>query len=156
MKIADYTTRVDHGTAGRMRPGPLAWHEGSEPMDTISHKPAQDMNMYSFDRIPIGTSGSEHSKPGQEAEHVGESESDDHDFGRYLEARLAAGTSSLYAEAMEWMERRLLVRVLSETSGNKSKACQILGITRGSLRHKIAQLGISIHQTVSVDDVSFI
>ena len=68
----------------------------------------------------------------------------------FVDERLHEGTSSLYSEAMTWMERRLLVRILAQTNGNKSKACQILGITRGSLRHKICQLGISIHQTVSV------
>jgi DNA-binding protein Fis len=83
----------------------------------------------------------------------GNSLMDDRDFSTFLEDQLAGGTSSLYSDAMAWMERRLLVRVLCETNGNKSKACQILGITRGSLRHKIAQLGISIHQTVSVHKV---
>jgi two-component system nitrogen regulation response regulator GlnG len=74
----------------------------------------------------------------------------DRDLSAFLDDRLQKGTSSLYAEATAWMERRLLVRVLCDTNGNKSKACQILGITRGSLRHKICQLGISIQQTVSV------
>jgi two-component system nitrogen regulation response regulator GlnG len=72
------------------------------------------------------------------------------DFVSFLDRELGSGTTCLYADAVAWMERRLLVRVLRETNGNKSKACQILGITRGSLRHKISQLGISIHQTVSV------
>jgi DNA-binding protein Fis len=77
---------------------------------------------------------------------------DDHDFDSFVEDQLRDGTGALYADAMTWMERRLLVRVLAQTNGNKSKACQILGITRGSLRHKICQLGISIHQTVSVNE----
>jgi DNA-binding protein Fis len=80
-------------------------------------------------------------------------ESDDRDFDTFVEEQLRDGSGTLYADAMTWMERRLLVRVLAQTNGNKSKACQILGITRGSLRHKICQLGISIHQTVSVSDV---
>lgn len=79
-------------------------------------------------------------------------ELDEHDFDTFVEEQLRDGSGSLYADAMTWMERRLLVRVLAETNGNKSKACQILGITRGSLRHKICQLGILIHQTVSVNE----
>lgn len=75
------------------------------------------------------------------------------DFDTFVEEQLRDGTGSLYADATTWMERRLLVRVLALTNGNKSKAGQILGITRGSLRHKICQLGISIHQTVSVHDL---
>jgi DNA-binding protein Fis len=84
-----------------------------------------------------------------ESRHNG---SDERDFDTFVEEQLRDGTGSLYADAMGWMERRLLVRVLAQTNGNKSKACQILGITRGSLRHKICQLGISIHQTVSVNE----
>jgi DNA-binding NtrC family response regulator len=80
-------------------------------------------------------------------------ESDERDFDTFVEEQLRDGTGTLHADAMNWMERRLLVRVLAQTNGNKSKACQILGITRGSLRHKICQLGISIHQTVSVGDM---
>jgi DNA-binding protein Fis len=75
---------------------------------------------------------------------------DGRDFDTFVEEQLHDGTGSLYADATSWMERRLLVRVLAQTNGNKSKACQILGITRGSLRHKICQHGISIHQTVRV------
>jgi DNA-binding protein Fis len=77
---------------------------------------------------------------------------DEPDFDTFVEEQLRDGTGTLYSDAMSWMERRLLVRVLAQTNGNKSKACQILGITRGSLRHKICQLGISIHQTVSVNE----
>jgi DNA-binding NtrC family response regulator len=80
-------------------------------------------------------------------------ESDDRDFDIFVEEQLRDGSGTLYADAMNWMERRLLVRVLAQTNGNKSKACQILGITRGSLRHKICQLGISIHQTVCVNEM---
>ncbi len=79
-------------------------------------------------------------------------DSDDCDFDTFIEEQLRNGSGSLYADATMWMERRLLVRVLAQTNGNKSKACQILGITRGSLRHKICQLGIAIHQTVSVHE----
>ena len=81
-------------------------------------------------------------------------DSDDGDFDTFVEQRLRDVTSSLYTDATMWMERRLLVRALAQTSGNKSRACQILGITRGSLRHKICQLGISIHQTVSVHETN--
>jgi DNA-binding protein Fis len=93
---------------------------------------------------------------GSTAEHIGDPEQvcDDRDFDTFVEEQLRDGTGSLYADAMTWMERRLLVRVLALTNGNKSKACQILGITRGSLRHKICQLGIAIHQTVRVHELN--
>jgi two-component system nitrogen regulation response regulator GlnG len=50
------------------------------------------------------------------------------------------------------MERTLLTVVLRSTEGNQSKAAEILGITRGSLRNKIRQLGISIDHTINLQD----
>ena len=67
----------------------------------------------------------------------------------FIEARLAAGTQALYAEALERLERLLLTRVLRQTGGNQLQAAKILGITRGSLRTKIRDLGIRIDRTVS-------
>ncbi len=74
------------------------------------------------------------------------------DWDSYVAGRLAAGTEELYAEALELMERELLVRVLRHTQGNQVKAARILGITRGSVRSKIKALGISIERHVSADD----
>jgi DNA-binding NtrC family response regulator len=60
----------------------------------------------------------------------------------------AAGSRDLYAETLEMMERYLITRVLRETEGNRSQAAERLGITRGSLRHKIRSLGIAIEHIV--------
>ena len=69
--------------------------------------------------------------------------------------RIAGGSENLYAEAVERMEREVLVRVLQHTEGNQLRAAKILGITRGSLRNKIRTLGISIARSVwSEDDQS--
>ena len=46
------------------------------------------------------------------------------------------------------LERYLLTRVLRETQGNQSKAARRLGITRGSLRNKMRELGIQVGQVV--------
>ncbi len=67
----------------------------------------------------------------------------------FIEARLQAGTEHLYEEVLRWMERLLLTRVLRQTAGNQLQAAKILGITRGSLRTKIRDLGIRIDRTVS-------
>jgi transcriptional regulator with GAF, ATPase, and Fis domain len=69
-----------------------------------------------------------------------------------IEQRLRAGSTALYAETLEAMERTLLTSVLTHTEGNQSKAAEILGITRGSLRNKIRTLGISIDRTVNLED----
>ena len=70
----------------------------------------------------------------------------------FVDDRLQAGSESLYTESLKFMERVLLTRVLRHAGGNQSRAAKILGITRGSLRNKIRELGITINQAVNVDD----
>jgi DNA-binding NtrC family response regulator len=75
-----------------------------------------------------------------------------HDLARFIEQRLSCESTDLYAETLELVERYLVTRVLRQTSGNQSRAAEILGITRGSLRNKIHSLGISIDHVVQVDN----
>jgi two-component system nitrogen regulation response regulator GlnG len=75
-----------------------------------------------------------------------------HDLAPFLEERLAAGSENLYAEAIEFMERYVVTRVLQATGGNQSQAARMLGITRGSLRNKTQTLGIRIGQVVTAGD----
>ncbi|QDU75911.1 Nitrogen regulation protein NR(I) [Bremerella volcania] len=74
------------------------------------------------------------------------------DFNKFLRALEASDSTEMYAEALEWMERQLLTRVLTVTEGNQSKAAERLGITRGSLRNKIRSLNISIDHVINSDD----
>jgi len=67
---------------------------------------------------------------------------------QFIEARLQAGTQELYAEVLERLERLLVTRVLRHTGGNQLQAAKVLGITRGSLRTKIRDLGIHIDRTI--------
>jgi DNA-binding NtrC family response regulator len=69
-----------------------------------------------------------------------------------VEERLQTGTDSLYEELLRRMERILLTRVLQHTDGNQLQAAKILGITRGSLRTKIRDLGITIARTIAGGD----
>lgn len=80
------------------------------------------------------------------------SEELDSELGSFIEKRLRDQTESLYAESIEVLETFLISRVLRETHGNQSQAARILGITRGSLRKKIAAVGISIDHIVSLDN----
>ena len=73
------------------------------------------------------------------------------DLAEFVQSRLNAGTVDLYAETLGVMERFLITRVLQETGGNQSKAAEILGITRGKIRDRIATFGISVDKSVSVD-----
>jgi two-component system nitrogen regulation response regulator GlnG len=74
------------------------------------------------------------------------------DWDRFVSERLAVEAGDLYAEALAFMERRLLTAVLRHTGGNQLQAARILGITRGSLRNKIRALGITIERSVSSED----
>jgi DNA-binding NtrC family response regulator len=70
------------------------------------------------------------------------------DLGALLDNRLAAGSENIYAEAVEFMERYVVTKVLQLTAGNQSKAAKMLGITRGSLRNKTNSLGIKIDHVI--------
>jgi len=72
----------------------------------------------------------------------------DQGWTRFLDDRLHAGSEHLYDEALQRLERQLLTHVLRHTAGNQLRAAKILGITRGSLRNKIRDLGIRIDRTV--------
>ena len=50
------------------------------------------------------------------------------------------------------LDRLLLLRVLQHTGGNQLQAAKLLGITRGSVRTKLRELGISIGRTVTGSD----
>jgi two-component system nitrogen regulation response regulator GlnG len=73
-------------------------------------------------------------------------------WDRFVAERLEAGSRELYAECLAVLERQLLTRVLERTGGNQLRAAELLGITRGSLRHKLRALGLTIERGVSAED----
>jgi two-component system nitrogen regulation response regulator GlnG len=79
------------------------------------------------------------------------SESSGTDLRRFVDERLQAGSSDLYAEALEFMDRYVVTRVLRVCDGNQSKAARMLGITRGCLRSKVRALKVSIDTLVQVE-----
>ncbi len=74
------------------------------------------------------------------------------DWERFIRQRLDAGSNDLYAECLDVMERQLLSRMLQRTGGNQLRAAELLGITRGSLRHKLRALGITVERSVCSGD----
>jgi two-component system nitrogen regulation response regulator GlnG len=62
----------------------------------------------------------------------------------FIEERLHAGTTDLYAEWLALAERPLLTRVLRQTQGNLSQAGRILGLHRATLRARLRTLGITL------------
>ena len=75
---------------------------------------------------------------------------DDFQLFNFIDERLAAGSTNIYAEALEQMERRLFAKVLDVANGNQSKTAELLGITRGKVRDRIAAFGILLERTVFV------
>jgi two-component system nitrogen regulation response regulator GlnG len=72
----------------------------------------------------------------------------------FVDEKLRLSTDSLYQDCLYRMEKTLLTKVLQQTAGNQVKAAKILGITRGSLRNKIRELGITIARTVASEEES--
>ncbi len=68
----------------------------------------------------------------------------------FIRERLQSGSTDLYNETIEQIERRLFTEVLQHAGGNQSKAAEILGITRGKVRDRIASFDIQLDRTVSM------
>jgi two-component system nitrogen regulation response regulator GlnG len=74
------------------------------------------------------------------------------DFGglsTYVERQLKKGTTSLHDDYQALTDRHLLELVLRHTQGNLSHAARVLGITRATLRAKLAALGMTADRTPS-------
>jgi len=72
------------------------------------------------------------------------------DWRQFTAARIAGGSRSVYADALELMERQLLAQVLESMNGNQARSARILGITRGNLRKKLRALGLAATPAKSV------
>ena len=82
----------------------------------------------------------------------GQSSSDgSYGIDAFVQERVDVGSNDIYAESLAMMESTLIRKILMQTSGNQSKAAELLGITRGSLRTKIRSLNIVIEQVVTSD-----
>lgn len=80
-----------------------------------------------------------------------ESSQESVDLLGFITRRLASGSSNLYAETVELVERHLISKVMQATDGNQSQTAEILGITRGKVRDRIQAYGISVNKSVSID-----
>jgi two-component system nitrogen regulation response regulator GlnG len=70
----------------------------------------------------------------------------------FVRQRLSEGTSNLYEEVVERVERLLFREVLTKTLGNQTQMAQILGISRPTLRTKLQRLGLAADRPVTRDD----
>ncbi|MCI0460173.1 MAG: sigma-54 dependent transcriptional regulator [Gemmataceae bacterium] len=74
------------------------------------------------------------------------------DLTRFVHDRLRDGSTNLHAEFLALTERYLLTEVLRHTGGNQSQAARILGISRATLRTKLAALDLGIERSLIGDD----
>ncbi len=61
---------------------------------------------------------------------------------RYFEHLDGSQTSDLYAMVMAEVEAPLLACVMEHTAGNQTRAADVLGLNRGTLRKKLKQYGL--------------
>lgn len=71
---------------------------------------------------------------------------------QFIRQRISEGSESLYDEVVQRIERTLLSELLHVVEGNISKAATILGISRSTLRTKLAALGINLDRSVRMTE----
>ena len=74
------------------------------------------------------------------------------DLNAFIESRPPSSDGRLYAEVIGAVERVLLAKVLRRTHGNQQQASELLGISRGTLRHRMRTLGMTMGRTLVEDE----
>ncbi len=107
---------------------------------------------------PAGANGGQDASDASAAETSGGVETnvgadiDGRQLPELVDRLLDEKSTDLYAEAIAYAERYLLLRVLRATDGNQSKAAEILGITRGKLRDRISTYNIKLESGVKIGE----
>jgi len=76
----------------------------------------------------------------------------DNELKQFIHQRIRAGSEGLYDEVIQRVERTLLTELLHQVAGNISQASAILGISRSTLRVKLANLGINLDRSVRLSE----
>jgi len=71
-----------------------------------------------------------------------------HQLGEVLEGWFSTGQMDLYRRALEHFDRLILMRAVQQSGGNQTKASEILGISRFTLRSKLRAANLSISKVV--------
>jgi len=71
----------------------------------------------------------------------------------FVDKLLHDGADQLHARVTAAVERVLFTKVLEYTHGNQRKACELLGLNRSTLRHRLRTLGLAVDK-VPVDTSS--
>lgn len=95
-----------------------------------------------------GSTSATSSTASADTSHDGLPESD---LRPFIESQLRSGSTDVYAKTVEMMERFLFTRVLQASDGNQSRAAEILGITRGKVRDRIAAFNIQFDKNITIE-----
>lgn len=71
---------------------------------------------------------------------------------QFIQQHIMDGTESLYDDVIQRVERVMLPEVMKRVDGNISHAAAMLGISRSTLRVKLAALGITVDRTVRLTE----
>jgi two-component system nitrogen regulation response regulator GlnG len=66
------------------------------------------------------------------------------DLAGLVESLLRTGAKGIYDQVIAEVDRLVLARVLRHTHGHQSQASDLLGLNRGTLRHKLRSLGMAL------------
>lgn len=69
-------------------------------------------------------------------------------LGDLLESWFASGQTDLYRRALEYVDRLILKRALTYSGGNQTRASEVLGLSRFTLRTKLRAANLSIGKVV--------
>jgi two-component system nitrogen regulation response regulator GlnG len=83
-----------------------------------------------------------------------EHESTSFDLAAFIESRLSSANGRLYGEVIGAVERILLAAALRHKQGHQIQASELLGISRGTLRHRMRTLGMTMGRTLVEDEPS--
>ena len=68
---------------------------------------------------------------------------------QFIQQRLHAGTESLYDEIVQPLERQMFMELLKQVRGNMSRAAEVLGIARSTVRTKLTALKVDPERLIS-------
>lgn len=72
----------------------------------------------------------------------------DESIVQFVQQRIHSGTHTLYDDVIMRVERIMLLELLKSVDGNISRAANTLGISRSTLRVKLAALGVNLDRAV--------
>jgi two-component system nitrogen regulation response regulator GlnG len=75
------------------------------------------------------------------------------DVHALIESLLQCGETNLHGKVIDAVERQLIARVLRHTGGHQTRASELLGLNRATLRHKLRALGIGVDRVVTEEGV---